>query len=64
MTDLERLVRQVARFRSTCGGGVRLIDDRGDLLVEWPRGCPDPPKTRDAAIEMALMLMRERGFNA
>ena len=62
MTSLEALVREVAKFRTTRRGGVRLVDDRGDLLVEWPKGCPDAPTTRDEAIEMALVLMRERGL--
>lgn len=64
MTNLEGLLREVAKFKTTRGGGVRLIDDRGDLIAEWPRGCPDAPTTRDEAIQRALVLMRERGFNA
>ena len=64
MTNLEGLLREMARFKTTRGGGVRLVDDRGDLIVEWPRGCADAPATRDEAIEKALVLMRERGFNA
>jgi len=62
MTALEQLVRKVAVCK-TDSRGVRLTTkDRGDLLVEWPRGCPDAPKTRDAAIEQALVAMREAGF--
>ena len=62
MSDLEGLLREIAMFKST-RGGKRLIDDRGDLIVEWPKGCPDAPATRDDAIEKAVVLMRERGFN-
>ena len=64
MTNFEGLVREVAKFKTTRGGGVRLLDDRGDLIAEWPTGCPDAPTTRDEAIEKALVLMRERGLNA
>jgi len=62
MTRLEELVRQVAQFKAARGGAAKLVDDRGDLLVAWPRGCPDAPTTRDAAIEQALVAMREAGF--
>jgi len=64
MTNLEALVREVAQFKTSRGGGVRLVDDRGDLLVDWPRGCLDAPTTRDEAIERALVVMREAGFDA
>jgi len=64
MTKLEELVREVAMFKTTRGGRVRLIDDRGDLLVEWPKGCPNAPITRNEAVEKALALMREAGFDA
>ena len=63
MTSLEGLLREMATFKTTRGGGVRLVDDRGDLIAEWPKGCPDAPATRDEAIEKALVLMRERGLN-
>lgn len=63
MTNLEALLREVARSKTTRGGDVRLVDDRGDLIVEWPKGCPDAPTTRDEAVEKALVVMRERGFN-
>lgn len=63
MSHLESLLREIAMFKSTRGGGKRLVDDRGDLIVEWPKGCPDAPKTRDEAIEKAVVLMRERGYN-
>ena len=62
MSNLKGLLREMAMFKTTRRGGVRLVDDRGDLIVEWPRGCPDAPTTRDEAIEKALVLMRERGF--
>ena len=64
MSNLEGLLREMAMFKTTRGGGARLVDDRGDLIVEWPKGCPDAPRTRDEAIEKALVLMRERGLNA
>lgn len=64
MSNLEELLREMSTFKTTRGGGVRLVDDRGDLIAEWPKGCPDAPTTRDDAIEKALVLMRERGFNA
>jgi len=63
MSNLEGLLREMAMFKTT-RGGVKLVDDRGDLIVEWPKGYPDAPTTRDEAIEKALVLMRERGFNA
>ena len=63
MSNLEGLLREMATLKSTRSGGVRLVDDRGDLVAEWPKGCPDAPATRDEAIEKALLLMRERGFN-
>lgn len=62
MSKLEGLLREVATFKTTRSGAVRLVDDRGDLLVEWPKGCPDAPTTLDEAIEKALVVMRERGF--
>lgn len=64
MTNLERLLRDVAEFKTTRGGGVRLLDDRGELIVAWPKGCPDAPTTRGEAIEKALVLMREHGLSA
>ncbi len=60
MSDLEGLLRETATFKTTRGGGVRLVDDRGDLIVEWPRGCPDAPTTREEAIEKAVVVIRER----
>jgi hypothetical protein len=63
MNSLEELLREVATFKTTRRGGVRLVDDRGDLIVEWPKGCPEPPTTRDEAITKALGVMRERGFD-
>ena len=62
MSDFEGVLREIATFKVTRGGGVRLLDDRGDVIVEWPKGCPDAPTTRDEAIEKALVLMRERGM--
>ncbi len=59
MSDLEGLLRETATFKTT-RGGVRLVDDRGDLIVEWPKGCPDPPATLDEAIEKAAVVIRER----
>jgi hypothetical protein len=64
MSSLEELLREMATFRTTRGGGVRLVDDRGDVIVEWPKGCPEPPTTRDEAITKALAVMRERGLDA
>jgi hypothetical protein len=63
MSSLEELLREMATFKTT-RRGVRLVDDRGDLIVEWPKGCPEPPTTRDEAITMALAVMRERGLDA
>lgn len=64
MSNLEGLLREMAMFKSTRRGCMRLVDDRGDVIAEWPKGCPDAPTTRDEAIEKALVLMRERGFDA
>jgi len=63
MTRLEVLIREVAQFKTTRGGEARLLDDRSDVIAEWPRGCVDPPATREEAIEKALVLMRENGFD-
>jgi hypothetical protein len=61
MSGLEELLRDVATFKTTRSGGVRLVDDRGDLIVGWPKGCPESPTTLDDAITKALVIMRERG---
>ncbi len=63
MSNLEGLLREMAIFKTTRRGGVRLVDDRGDLIVEWPKGCPEPPTTRDEAITKALVLMRKQGLD-
>lgn len=63
MSNIGDLLREMATFKTTSSGCVRLVDDRGDVIVNWPKGCPDAPTTRDEAIEKALVLMRERGFS-
>lgn len=52
-------LKQMSEFRRT-KKGVRLIDDRGALIVEWRDGCPDQPATHDDACSQALALIRAR----
>ena len=40
--------------------GVRLIDDRGALVVEWRDGCRGQPNDHATAAAEALRLIRER----
>jgi len=41
-------------------GGVVLLDDRGDVIVEWPKGCPDSPRDLEAAMQAAAVIIAER----
>ena len=52
-------MRMMATFKRT-KKGVRLLDDRGDLIVEWRDGCPNQPTDKESAISQAAALIGGR----
>jgi hypothetical protein len=53
-------MKEMTSFKRT-PKGVRLVDDRGSLVVEWRNGCPNQPTNHDDAAAEAIVVMRERG---